>query len=392
MSNNVNTWLLKDKLQILTDMIDIVEVDPDTLEFEDSITKFQNSSGVHTAASAHPHCMDDGSYLGLREDITGLTKGTLAVYKLHPESPDVLQDIVSIEVPKISYTHAFGLTRGMEGGDYAVVVAQPVYLNGLPDKNPKTHVHLLPMDGGATGKKQVSIEMDPFFFGHFANTFSSGAGKITFDLGRQQEIFFDRFNLPTQLNKTARDNWAPDHDDAYSTLTRYEVDLNAETITEKKLFPDPKTQCAPESLWCEFDLFALHPDDLGKDYCGFWAQHVYYNSSSFGSQGVVRVELCGNDGPKVVASWYQKNAYPGEAQFVPKPGATDKTEGVLLFKTYEGDTGLSKLIVADAKTLKTMTTATLPVRVPWTVHGNFYSREAIEGGSCIAVQSEDIVV
>merc|ERR1712190_69954 len=135
------------------------------------------------------------------------------------------------------------------------------------------------------------------------------------DLNRQQEIFFARYNLNIQLNKTKRDNWAQEHSDAYSTLTRYEVDLEAGTVSEHKLFPDPKTQCYPESKWCEFDLFALHPEDFGRPYCGFWSQHEFFNSSSFGSQAVVRVELCGPEGPKAVASWYQRNPYPGEAQF-----------------------------------------------------------------------------
>merc|ERR1719473_896833 len=106
------------------------------------------------------------------------------------------------------------------------------------------------MDGGAGGQQQVSIDVDPFYFGHFANTWSSGPNKITFDLDRQQQIFFDRFNLDIQLNKSARDNWAREHGDAYSTLTRYEVDIATATVTQKKMFPDPKTQCGTGSLWC----------------------------------------------------------------------------------------------------------------------------------------------
>lgn len=99
------------------------------------------------------------------------------------------------------------------------------------------------------------------------------------------------------------------------------------------------------------------------------------------------VLICGEGGPKVVASWYQRNAYPSEAEFVPKPGAADKTEGVLIFKTYEGDTKLSKIVVADAQTMQTLTTAVLPVRVPWSVHGNFYPRASMATGQCMMTQS-----
>lgn len=59
----------------------------------------------------------------------------------------------------------------------------------------------------------------------------------------------------------------------------------------------------------------------------------------------------------------------------------------MIFKTYEGDSKLSKIIVADARTLQTLTTAVLPVRVPWTVHGNFYTRTSLMTGQCMPTQS-----
>merc|ERR1712000_527802 len=326
-------------------------------------------------------------------------EGRMAIYKLHPDSPDVVQDIVYVDQPRASYTHAFGLTKGMDGGEYGVVVGQPVYANmakmlwtgtlkeGFESpEGANAMVHLLPMDGGAGYHEPVSIELDRFFFGHFLNTWSPGPGKITFDLNRQAQIFFDRFTFEVQGNKAKRDSWAEEHGNAYSTPTRYEVDLETRTVTSRQLFPDVKGQCAPNSKWCEFDLYSLHPDDFGRPYCGFWAQQVFFNSSSFGAQGVVRVELCGPEGPKVAASWYQRNAYPGEAQFVPKPGSKDKTEGVMIFKIFEGDTGYSKIIVADAKTMKTIASATLPIRIPLTIHGNWYPTDKTQGGHCIPAQ------
>jgi len=342
---------------------------------------------VSSGGSAHPHCADDGSYISLREAQRMMSFGNsrFAVYKLHPDSPNVMQDIAHVDIPQSSYTHSFGLTKGMAGGDHAVVVAQPIYPNMMklmqtctlksafeePKHNPKTAIHLLPMDN-SKGQKNKLIEVDPFFFGHFLNTYSPGPGKIVFDIDYQSQIFFDRFSFEIQSDKSKRDSWAAEHGNAYSTPRRYEIDVEAGTISSKTLFPNPKTQCGGNSKWCEMDLFKLHPADYGREYCGFWSQQAYWNSSSYASQAVVRTDLCGADGPKVVASWYRPHTYPGEVSFVPKPGSKDKTEGVVMFKVYEGDTKLSKIIVADAKTLKTLASAVLPVPVPFTVHGNFY--------------------
>jgi len=405
-NNNVNPWMFeKGHLAVLSDTPTIVDVHPASLNFMDEIGMmgFKNVSNpvvapMTSGASAHPHCAEDGAYMGLREAtrMVPMGKSRMSVYKLHPDKENVVQDIAHVDVPRASYTHSFGLTKGMEGGEYAVVVAQPVYSNMIKiatkgtlaagfesPAGAKTMIHLLPMNT-ASGKKVVSIEHDPFFFGHFLNTFSSGPGKVTFDLDHQSQIFFDRFSFDVQTSKSKRDNWAAEHGNAYSTPTRYEVDIEAGTVTSKPLFPNPQTQCAPNSKWCEFDLFKMHPDDYSRPYCGFWSQQVFFNSSSFASQAIVRAELCGKEGPKVAASWYQPNAYPGEVQFVPKPGSTDKTEGVAIFKVYEGDTKLSKIIVADAKTLETLAYAELPVRIPFTVHGNFYP--AGSKGHCVVSQ------
>jgi len=192
------------------------------------------------------------------------------------------------------------------------------------------------------------------------------------------DLFFPRFSFDIQSNKTKRDNWGNEHNDAFSTPTRFELDINKGTITSKrKLFPKLE-QCGSKK-WCEMDLFKLHPDDYGHDYCGYWAWHNYWNSTSYGAWAIVRVDLCAAGGPKVAAHWYQRNAYPGEPQFVPKPGAADKTEGVIIFKILEGDTGLSKLVVADAKTLKTISIGVLPVHIPFTIHGDFYPSSQKEG-------------
>ena len=48
-------------MAILTDLMGVAEIDKETLEFEDDLS-FTNDTGTVTAASAHPHCMDDGSY------------------------------------------------------------------------------------------------------------------------------------------------------------------------------------------------------------------------------------------------------------------------------------------------------------------------------------------
>jgi len=150
-------------------------------------------------------------------------------------------------------------------------------------------------------------------------------------------------------------------------VTRYELNLIDDTVTSKPLFG----RGPQENIFNEHDLFHLHPDDIGKPYCGYWAWQAYYNSTSFASWAVVRAELCGAS-PTVAAAWYRENVYPGEASFVPKPGSTDKTEGALVFHAYDGNADKTILVVIDAKTMETLAEAELPVQIPFTVHGNWF--------------------
>jgi len=232
-----------------------------------------------------------------------------------------------------------------------------------------TRFYVAPLEDDA---EVVAIDGPRFFFGHVMNSFSAGK-QFVIDIDIQDGIFFSRYFLDVQLNKTARDSWtkqvsavdgkAP----GYNTPTRFTLDPANKTVTSKPLWGVG----VQENIDNEHDLFKLHPDDYGLPYCGYWAQQVFYKSSSFASWAVVRAEICG-DKPVVAAAWYRPNVYPGEASFVPTPGSSDKTDGVLLFKALDGNTGKSLFIVANASTMETMAEAELPVHVPFTVHGQFF--------------------
>ena len=64
-----------------------------------------------------------------------------------------------------------------------------------------------------------------------------------------------------------------------------------------------------------------------------------------------------------------------EPVFVPRPDAPDEDEddGVILSVFLEQRTKRSFLLVLDAKTFKELGRADLPVHIPLSFHGNFYS-------------------
>jgi len=401
-NNQVNVIDLGDSYQLLSDTLSIIEIDKTTLEVTSEANSLQCDNNVpdqctvmknvtlpfgqmNPGASAHPHKTDDGDFIGLREHCkyTGaeiIGKEGFSVYRIKKDQRDTIQDLVHIPVSKTSYTHDFGIAKGPDG-DTVIVCAQPIHYNaleialtgtlqkGLVKTKDRSRFYIAPLQFGA---KAIEIDApDQIFFGHSVNSYSTESGKFVIDINKQQNIFFDRYSIDVVKDKAKRDAWPTTASGGvlpgYQTVTRYTIDINEKTVSSEPLFGTE----VEENIFNEHDLFRLHPADYGKPYCGYWAWQAYYNSTSWASWAVIRTELCGEK-PTVAAAWYRPNVYPGEASFVPKPGSTDKTEGTLIFKAYDGVKNTTSLVVADAKTMETIAEAVLPINIPFTVHGNWF--------------------
>eukprot|EP00756_Hemistasia_phaeocysticola_P030672 Hpha_TRINITY_DN16303_c2_g4::TRINITY_DN16303_c2_g4_i2::g.61791::m.61791 len=389
-NNNVNIISMpgKDTLYSLSDTPNVVEWSLPTGEVTKEVNgqfcaaevpcdKLRMGDFV-VAGSAHPFTEENvrvgnASYLGVAESF-----GKVVLYTLEPHNGTMVPEVlVGIPVKKPSYTHSFGVALSKKPGqpDHAVIAQQPIYFNPIdlfdkgtlkaglqPEKATPTKFYVTPVEKGA---EAVELVGETFFFGHFVNSWDAGDGVFVADINMQDNIFIDRYSINVVKNKTLRDAWPAEM--GYETVVRYELNTTAKTVKATPLWGQPSMK----NIGAEFDLFRLHPEDYGKPYCGFWAWQDFYNSTSWASWAIVRTEICGPE-PKVAAVWYRPNVYPGEAAFVPKPGSTDKTEGVLVFKATSGVTRKTSLVVADAKTLETIAEADLPINIPYAVHGNWF--------------------
>merc|ERR1719424_462788 len=310
----------------------------------------------------------------------------MGLYRMPANNSGALEEVFTIKTEKASYTHSFGLTKGDGEEQHVIIIQQPIHYNmmglmatgtlkaGFTTTKGNCLIHVGPLKKGGD-KEVVTFEVPRFFFGHIVNSFSRGNGTFVIDVNMQNDIFFDRYSLDVQRNKTLRDSW-PTIDNnkdglypGWQTVMRIELDTNTGAIFQRYLFGNaPK-----DNMAFEHDLFKLHPDDMGREYCGYWAlQSHARNSTSFASAAIVRADICAET-PHFAATWYRANVYPGEPTFVPKPGSPDKTEGTVMFKAWDGNAKQSLLLVCDAKTLATISEAVLPIPVPFTVHGDFFA-------------------
>ena len=121
----------------------------------------------------------------------------------------------------------------------------------------------------------------------------------------------------------------------------------------------------------------------GKDYCFYYAFGFPAGSPTNKDPYLVKANVCKKSnlhagGGNIDGwAWGLPNQYPSEPVFVPRPGATEEDDGVVLTVVLDGTKGAdglgeSSLVILDAKTMTELARAKSPVRIPYDVHGHFF--------------------
>jgi len=70
--------------------------------------------------------------------------------------------------------------------------------------------------------------------------------------------------------------------------------------------------------------------------------------------------------------WYAANEYPSEVTFVPNPESSEEDNGALIGFVFDANKNSSYVHVRDARTLKMIARADLPIRTPFLVHATWF--------------------
>merc|ERR1712217_49124 len=100
----------------------------------------------------------------------------------------------------------------------------------------------------------------------------------------------------------------------------------------------------------------------GRPYCYAYGMSSAHHTTML--PNLVKADIC--NGGKV-KTWFEPNQYPSEAIFVPRPGATEEDDGVVVTSVLDGPKASSYLLVLDAKTMTTVAKAHAPVWIPYDV-------------------------
>lgn len=370
---NVKVMMVAGRLLAISDMNGAMELDPLTLDtlglvqYNDSLT-----SSMNVITCAHPSKLPGDKYVyNYYVDVMGnfphvMKLNEFQMFRVDEEKAardgSLAREYV-LKLPMrdgfVPYMHSFAQTP-----NYFVLFRFPLMwdLIGimastkiLPHMkwSPKNGTHVLVID-----KKSMSVVRElwtrPFFAYHHMNAFEQEDGSIACDIstvpcegskGGAECNHMNTFNLLTVKNDTFN---IPNN-----TIERFIVPVQNKDaeITSRVLTK------------VSFDLVTMHPKKVGQPY------RYVYGLADHGSgvwwSSLVKIDL--ETGEHL--EWYKEDHYASEPNFIPRPGATDEDDGVLVSTVLGGDLGHSYLLVLDAKTMKPLARADAPQYLPFTSHG-----------------------
>jgi carotenoid cleavage dioxygenase-like enzyme len=266
---------------------------------------------------------------------------------------------VDIPVPDSPMVHDCALTER-----YVVVFDLPITFDmnlaargvGLPYSWNERHparVGLLPRDGEAADVRWFDV--DPCWVFHTLNAFDDGDDRVVVDVVVYPRMFDDG-RLAGSL----------------PTLDRWTIDVRSGKVTSVRL--DDRPQEFPRADERRLSLpyrygYAVATRDLGELLADGRPELTDLDDPAFGN-AIIKHDL--HTGAKQTRTLH-RDAYVGEAVFVPAEGGTAEDDGYVLAFVNNPARGAADLLILSAQdfTGEPVATVHLPARIPLGFHGNW---------------------
>jgi len=267
----------------------------------------------------------------------------------------------------LSHTTAIELPIGVRMHDFAITARYAVFMNhpytydirrmlrGEPiaafEPERGSFLGLLPRRASGAAIRWFAIP--PCWVEHVVNAWDDGDDAVVLDVCHRASA-----RLPS-------DDDSPDAPGESPVLWRWRIDTRTGAVREQQL----DDQSA--------DLPRIHEGYTGRRARFAWAARMRRDVGLPLADGVLKYDL---ERGTSQAHAYGRNRNGGEAVFVPRPGASDEDDGLLLSLVHDEAEARSELVVLDARDLSRAPLARvlLPQRVPYGFHGLWLPRAELE--------------
>jgi beta,beta-carotene 9',10'-dioxygenase len=143
--------------------------------------------------------------------------------------------------------------------------------------------------------------------------------------------------------------------EADNFLERIDIDLSKNTLTQQRLSDT-----------------AMEFPRVAQSYQGVPYRYAYLSASNVAPGamygGLVKMDV----DTKVAILWEEDHCHAGEAIFVPKPDGVSEDDGIALSMVYNSQDDYSFLLVLNGRDFKEIARVNLPVRMPFSLHGDWF--------------------
>ena len=388
----VNTIEDSGVFSVTTDSPTLIDFDLETLklhgkhEWEHSDVDTAGFDHKSMLGSAHPvRRPGDGLRVGLdieppMMDPVGALESHLAIFVWDGADASTRRLSARVSWHHTPYVHSFGVLHDaaplpiqpLQVETARIAAGEPLQRAFVERRNDNLTLLLVPFgDGGRAGGEPRAFVTDRHVMTtHTLNTwYTDGGNTIVWDGAVQGADVWGSDSglmLKTQRNRTARDE---SFARGRGHVERFTIDLRSGTVSSRVL----------SSLESSTDFTHIDPRWMGKPYCIFFANEWGTDGRTYGAMAVARYDVC--TGRK--ASFARRSSYPSEPTLVTTGEA--EAEGVLLFTLLHGPSASSSLVMLDATTMRLIEETPLPVRVPFTTHGQWYGAGATAGANATFV-------
>ncbi|XP_052210501.1 carotenoid cleavage dioxygenase 8 homolog B, chloroplastic [Diospyros lotus] len=363
LTDNANTGVVKlgdGRVVCLTETIKgSIVIDPNTLE---TIGKFEYSDNLGGLIhSAHP-IVTDTEFLTLLPD---LVKPGYLVVRMEPGTNErkVIGRVNCRGGPAPGWVHSFPVTE-----HYVVVPEMPLrycaqnLLKAEPTPLYKFEWH--PKNKGfvhvmckASGNIVATVEVPLYVTFHFINAYEEQDedGRVTAIVAdccehNADTTILDKLRLQNLRSFFGQDV-LPD-----ARVGRFVIPLDGSPYGKLEAALDP------DEHGRGMDMCSINPAYLGKKYryayaCGAHRPCNFPNT-------LTKLDLF----EKKAKNWYDEGSVPSEPLFVPRPGATEEDDGVVISMISDKN-GEGYALLLDGSTFEEIARAEFPYGLPYGLHG-----------------------
>ncbi|XP_076879788.1 beta,beta-carotene 15,15'-dioxygenase [Brachyhypopomus gauderio] len=372
----------------------IRKIDPVTLETQDKVD-YQKYLPVNLVIS-HPHYDKEGNTFNMGTMIADKGKTKYVIFKVpaadkgDPERSSVLKSVETIctlpcrSVFSPSYYHSFGMTE-----NYIIFIEQPLkldilrmataYLRGVnwasclkfhPEDD--TLIHII----DRKKKKEVGIRYHTgaMVVYHHINAFEED-GHVVFDvITYNDNSLYDMFYLDKLKQQPTSATSSNPIKPTYKRFVLPLTDMDAETGTDLVTlnYTTASAVKQKDKLLCQPEVLSegVEVPSINYNYSGQKHRYVYLTVVGMSSLATKITKL--DVQTKEQVEWTSENCAFTEPVFVPRPGAREEDDGVVLTSVINGSPGQSDfLLVLDGKSFKEMARVYVNAELHVDMHGIF---------------------